>query len=573
MDESHLCRKGNQKAFCRGSGAPSYAAIPFVVAKKIPFDEEMYDTLPEGPKMKIYLSAVEAANTELTLAEAQQELARLAPKIEIIPEPKGESEGEFDNIRILSNKGAQSDVFKADWRGKTVVIKVYKEIFDEEEIKNEVSNLKVVNTPEATNVIKILDITTIQSRIGIVMEFFPDGTLEDALRNRNEPLKHFQKSFIAVGLLKGLHHIHELGLIHRDLKPPNVLLKKDGTLWVPVITDFGVSRLVRLRALRTISGTLDHMAPEVLQRLVYTKKADVYSLGILLWEMWSGEVPWAGLTVGEIERLVIDGHRPDIELITPPRGGDQAPIARPVWLLDPPTNQTSRAPAPATIRDIIPRMWHQVPKQRPTPLQLLQSIQNSDRSRNIIFFGETGVGKSSIIKMLTGYTGTRAPEIKDSALGCTFAHQKYPLILHNGEMFNLFDTSGFNEADFGTVPAYKCIQDLFSLLNGLKQGVSLLVFVMKKGRSHASAHQIFKIFHTIMCRGKVPCVMVVTGCEDRKPMQAWWEENQETLKTSFKNTIDAGECITTIQQKYPLEFWESKERVFNMIYNLSLIHI
>ncbi|KAK3584083.1 hypothetical protein CHS0354_024191 [Potamilus streckersoni] len=85
------------------------------------------------------------------------------------------------------------------------------------------------------------------------------------------------------GICDGLAYIHHQGYLHRDLKMSNVLVQNG----IPKICDAGLAKMVHLTT-GTFVGTITHMAPEVMQGKLYTFSADVYSLGIILWETWYG---------------------------------------------------------------------------------------------------------------------------------------------------------------------------------------------------------------------------------------------------------------------------------------------
>lgn len=103
---------------------------------------------------------------------------------------------------------------------------------------------------------------------------------------------------IARGVAEGLAAVHEAGMLHRDVKPPNVLLRADGT---PVLTDFGLAIALReygqanhLTPSNVIVGTADYMAPEQIAGEPPDARTDVYALGVVLYEMLSGHVPFSG---------------------------------------------------------------------------------------------------------------------------------------------------------------------------------------------------------------------------------------------------------------------------------------
>lgn len=145
----------------------------------------------------------------------------------------------------------------------------------------------------------------------IVTKYIPNGSLYDALHNLDDSdsnadddndslpinmnkkaikLTPTDKSRIAYAVASGMNYLHESGIMHRDLKSPNVLL--DGNL-LPKICDFGLSRTQKLASSLTKAvGTPQWMAPELIHAKAYDESVDVYSYGVVLWEMVTEEVPY-----------------------------------------------------------------------------------------------------------------------------------------------------------------------------------------------------------------------------------------------------------------------------------------
>ncbi len=152
------------------------------------------------------------------------------------------------------------------------------------------------------HVIKLLEIGEVEARLGggcyLVMEWLPHA-LDRVLRARfPEPLPLATALLLARRVADGLAAVHAAGIVHRDVKPSNILLRSDGT---PVLTDFGLATALvetgqqqRLTAENVIVGTADYLSPEQVAGLPVDGRADVYSLGVVLYEMLAGHVPFAG---------------------------------------------------------------------------------------------------------------------------------------------------------------------------------------------------------------------------------------------------------------------------------------
>lgn len=132
----------------------------------------------------------------------------------------------------------------------------------------------------------------------IIMEFVPGETLDDLLRRENRPLPMQEVLRWMRGLCAGVGHMHDRGLVHRDLKPSNIF----GAEGVVKVGDIGLSKFITAsrRSAHTESvGTVYYMAPEI-SRGRYGKEVDIYALGIIAYEMLTGNVPFDGESAGEI---------------------------------------------------------------------------------------------------------------------------------------------------------------------------------------------------------------------------------------------------------------------------------
>ena len=146
----------------------------------------------------------------------------------------------------------------------------------------------------------------------IATEYMPNDCLFKRLRS-SQKLDPTQKTIIALGCAIGIAAMHKQGLIHRDIKSLNILLDADN---FPKVCDFGMSRLIPKEKNNLMSGgvgTAQWEAPEVINNDFYNEKADVYSYGILLWEIMSGDVPFRGLNQMQVAMGVVgNGIRPPI---------------------------------------------------------------------------------------------------------------------------------------------------------------------------------------------------------------------------------------------------------------------
>ena len=126
--------------------------------------------------------------------------------------------------------------------------------------------------------------------LAIVLEFCKNNCLWALLQDLRIPLSWEKRYELAIGVAKGMQYLHSFSVpvLHRDLKSLNVLLDE---YYTPKIADFGWTRLLAEKMTLKV-GTFQWMAPEVIVSKHYTEKADVYSFGIILWEIASREPPF-----------------------------------------------------------------------------------------------------------------------------------------------------------------------------------------------------------------------------------------------------------------------------------------
>jgi len=198
-------------------------------------------------------------------------------------------------IQELIGVGGMAMVYKAhdNLDDKTVAIKILKDEFlgNEEFIrrfKNESKAIAVLSHP---NIVKVYDVSFGDRIQYIVMEYIDGITLKEYIGQQNAiPWK--EAVHFTVQILQALQHAHEKGIVHRDVKPQNIMLLQDGTIKV---TDFGIARINNGET-RTITnkaiGSVHYIAPEQAKGGVTDGKADIYSVGVMLYEMLTGKLPF-----------------------------------------------------------------------------------------------------------------------------------------------------------------------------------------------------------------------------------------------------------------------------------------
>jgi len=192
--------------------------------------------------------------------------------------------------------------------------------------------------------------------------------------------------------------------------------------------------------------------------------------------------------------------------------------------------------------------------------------QSADDAPNVVIFGETGVGKSSLINMITG---APCASVSSAAVGCTFESVPYDAEL-SGRKYRLWDTVGLNEGEQGNVSADRAIESLQELVLNLQSGgVSLLVYCIRGSRLRDIVKINYDIFSKVICGGQVPIVIVVTGLENEDNMEDWWTDN--AVDFDDRGMRFAGHaCITTAKGKIMKDGRHMFEEEYNQ--SVKLVH-
>ncbi len=160
--------------------------------------------------------------------------------------------------------------------------------------------VRVARQVSHKNVCRVYDIGEVDHRQFLSMEFIKGEELSSLLR-RIGRLPRDKAIQIARQICAGLSAAHEVGVMHRDLKPSNIMIDERGNVR---ITDFGLAGLEEeLHGENVVAGTPAYMAPEQLEGQAFTVRSDIYSLGLLLYELFTGKKAFDAPTLGELIRL------------------------------------------------------------------------------------------------------------------------------------------------------------------------------------------------------------------------------------------------------------------------------
>jgi serine/threonine protein kinase len=224
----------------------------------------------------------------------------------------GKQLGPYQIVAPLG-EGGMAAVFRAYQPGmeRYVALKVLPRHFAEDpefsaRFQREARILAQLQHP---HILPVFDYGQVEGYSFIVMPFVPSGTLTDSMQGQPLPLPRIRQVISQVG--DALNYAHDRGLVHRDVKPSNVLIDKSGNC---LLTDFGLARMVEasvnLTASGTILGTPAYMSPEQGSGSTIDSRSDIYSLGIILYEMATGRVPYRAETPVAVVFMHVSGPLP-----------------------------------------------------------------------------------------------------------------------------------------------------------------------------------------------------------------------------------------------------------------------
>lgn len=208
---------------------------------------------------------------------------------------------------------------------RAVTIKILREEFvnNSELVRRFRHEAQAVASLSHSNIVSVYDVGYEESMHYIVMEFVEGESLKEYIK-RKGPLRLSEACNIITQILAGVQHAHEHGIVHRDIKPHNILLGVDGRAKV---TDFGIAVgmsdvTMTYNSTTRIMGSVHYISPEQVQGQSATDRSDIYSCGVVFYEMLTGRVPYQGETPISIAMQHVQG-----ELILPNQVNPQVPAS------------------------------------------------------------------------------------------------------------------------------------------------------------------------------------------------------------------------------------------------------
>ena len=223
-------------------------------------------------------------------------------------------------LEALVGSGGMADVYRAKDQllERTVAVKILHQQYenDTEFITRFQREAKAAARITHPNIVNVYDVGVAEGRHYIVMEYVPGRTLKERIKEEG-PVPVPQALQIARQIAGALAQAHANNLVHCDIKPHNILVMPDGNVKV---ADFGIARAVTESTMTyndNIMGSVHYFSPEQARGTMITPKSDVYSLGVLLYEMLSGRIPFDGNTAVSIARKHLEEDPQPLHMIAP----------------------------------------------------------------------------------------------------------------------------------------------------------------------------------------------------------------------------------------------------------------
>ncbi len=317
-------------------------------------------------------------------------------------------------IRAAMKQTSETCVYRVfdvpDRRDEAIKILCH-EIHDPQQFLRFKTEFNTLASLDHASVIKVYDFGILQDRYPyFTMEYFAGKKITDFFDGKNWDALYD----VILQIASGLHHIHQCGIVHLDLKPSNILVSDDG---IAKIMDFGLAIESRQVFDRQIRGTLQYMAPEVLKQDRVDSRADLYALGMTLYETVTGALPGYGRPPIEVIRMHLDEEIRRPSSINPrvPDALDQ--IIRKLLEKDPRHRYPSAAALVQAVADAAGRKVPQSDliagsgelyaapligrKSEVEQLTALIAEAREGRGNGVILAGAEGMGKSRIIRDAT----------------------------------------------------------------------------------------------------------------------------------------------------------------------------
>lgn len=205
--------------------------------------------------------------------------------------------GRYELLELIGT-GGMSRVYKARCRllNRNVAVKILKEEYnaDKEFVKRFYIESQAAASLSSTNIVSVYDVGEEENTYYIVMEYVEGVTLKEVIKENGVLAWNVALNF-SLQILAALECAHKNGIVHRDIKPQNIIVTDEGVLKV---TDFGIARAVNgdetKKIDRDVLGSVHYISPEQAKGIMIDARSDIYSLGIVMYEMLTGKLPYDG---------------------------------------------------------------------------------------------------------------------------------------------------------------------------------------------------------------------------------------------------------------------------------------
>eukprot|EP00002_Diphylleia_rotans_P020365 TRINITY_DN3957_c0_g1_i2.p1 TRINITY_DN3957_c0_g1~~TRINITY_DN3957_c0_g1_i2.p1 ORF type:complete len:2252 (-),score=324.98 TRINITY_DN3957_c0_g1_i2:265-7020(-) len=259
----------------------------------------------------------------------------------IAPKEKAEWYVDFKDVKMSETElgsGSYGKVYLGEYNGENVAIKkLAKQTMSEKSYFAFLSEVVIMRQISHANILRFYGACAKKPNLSIILEYAKYGSLKDILSNSKVSISSSQKMAILYQVADAMNFLHKRipKIIHRDLKSSNVLVTDLNPIKAK-IGDFGMARVKAHTLVMTKCGTMSWMAPEVLEGKPYNEKVDVFSFGMLIWEVFTRKDLQATLQRMDAGLHILKGVRPEVP-----------------------------SDVSATLKDLIPRCWSADPGERP----------------------------------------------------------------------------------------------------------------------------------------------------------------------------------------------------------------
>src|SRR5881296_4154601 len=321
---------------CRKCGAKIFSDAPEGLCAKCVLKIAL--TMPPEAPVAAGDDRGSTENVEANAAAAHSKKAE--PAVELL--------GELGDYQLLEEigRGGQGVVFRARQKSlnRTVALKVIGlgQWASKAHLKRFRREAEAAASLEHPGIVPIHEVGERDGSCYFSMKFIEGGQLDEIVRRTPMSIRHAAELIAKVA--RTVHYAHEHGILHRDIKPGNILLDAKGE---PLLTDFGLARLVEAESTVTrtkeVMGTPSYMAPEqaVGNNAAVGGATDVYGLGAVLYQLLTGHPPFAGGTTYETIKLVLDTEPRQPRLLNPKIDRDLSTICLKCLEKDPKRRYTS----------------------------------------------------------------------------------------------------------------------------------------------------------------------------------------------------------------------------------------